>query len=364
MVSIKESNVRSCFLEISSPTILCDPFTPNNNTPPTYTVRIPFAEAAVYDYTITTEGVGVIGGDDPDIDANGTIIISEIPQGTNFIFEIRGGVCYRAINVESPSDSNCYVSSCANLGDVIISEIMQDPNSVNESNGEWFEIYNTTNTMIDINGWVIEDGLSNTHTIAFSAPYFIMPNEYLVLGINSDSNTNGGVPINYQYGNNISLGNNTGQISLFCSGSLIDDISYNTSNFPYASGTSMELSVTTLTGSENNLGTNWGLAISVFGNGDLGTPGAINDFNETLSTSNYTSNSFSIYPNPVSTGFITIASNNSFPMQITIFDVLGKKVLTQSIKDNRLDIQNLKTGIYIIKIIQDNATATKKLIIK
>jgi hypothetical protein len=70
------------------------------------------------------------------------------------------------------------------------------------------------------------------------------------------------------------------------------------------------------------------------------------------------------YPNPVSNGKIFITSNTSLDKDITIFDVLGKKVLQTTINSKELSIANLLPGVYIIKIREGEATTTRKLIVK
>ena len=72
----------------------------------------------------------------------------------------------------------------------------------------------------------------------------------------------------------------------------------------------------------------------------------------------------SFYPNPVSNGKIYITSKSTLDKEITIFDVLGKKVLQTVLNSKELNISNLSPGVYIIKIKEDDATATRKLIIK
>jgi hypothetical protein len=70
------------------------------------------------------------------------------------------------------------------------------------------------------------------------------------------------------------------------------------------------------------------------------------------------------YPNPVSNGKIYITSKSSLDKEITIFDVLGKKVLQTVMNSKELNVSNLSPGVYIIKIKENEATATRKLIIK
>lgn len=72
----------------------------------------------------------------------------------------------------------------------------------------------------------------------------------------------------------------------------------------------------------------------------------------------------SLYPNPVSYGKVYITSKNDANKDIIIFDVLGKKVLQTSISTKELNISNLSPGVYIIKINEGEATATRKLIVK
>ncbi len=71
-----------------------------------------------------------------------------------------------------------------------------------------------------------------------------------------------------------------------------------------------------------------------------------------------------LFPNPVSNGKVYITSRNDLDKGIIIFDVLGKKALQTTISSKELNISNLSPGVYIIKINEGEATATRKLIVK
>ena len=71
-----------------------------------------------------------------------------------------------------------------------------------------------------------------------------------------------------------------------------------------------------------------------------------------------------LYPNPVSNGKVYITSKNDNEKDILIFDVLGKKVIQTTINSRELNISNLSSGVYIIKINEGDASATRKLIVK
>ena len=72
----------------------------------------------------------------------------------------------------------------------------------------------------------------------------------------------------------------------------------------------------------------------------------------------------SLYPNPVSNGKVYISTKNDFDKEIIIFDVLGKKVLQTILNSRELNVSSLTSGVYIIKINEKEASATRKLIIR
>ena len=72
----------------------------------------------------------------------------------------------------------------------------------------------------------------------------------------------------------------------------------------------------------------------------------------------------SLYPNPVSNGKVYISTKNDLDKEIIIFDVLGKKVLQTQLSSRELNVSSLSPGVYIIKINENQATATRKLIIR
>jgi len=82
-------------------------------------------------------------------------------------------------------------------GDIIITEIMQNPNAVSDAAGEWFEVYNASSKNIDINGWYIKDAGSNSHQINNGSPLIITPAGRIVLGRNASTAVNGGVETAY-----------------------------------------------------------------------------------------------------------------------------------------------------------------------
>jgi len=71
-----------------------------------------------------------------------------------------------------------------------------------------------------------------------------------------------------------------------------------------------------------------------------------------------------LYPNPVTNGKVYISTKNDTNKEIIIFDLLGKKVLQTLISSKELNVSSLNPGVYIIKINEENASATRKLIVR
>ena len=75
---------------------------------------------------------------------------------------------------------------------------------------------------------------------------------------------------------------------------------------------------------------------------------------------------FSAFPNPVRQGTLTIKTFTAKEKEITIYNVLGKKVFTQKFSGltKQLDLTQINSGIYIMKVLEGDKVATKKLVIK
>ncbi|WP_378186316.1 T9SS type A sorting domain-containing protein [Aquimarina sp. W85] len=71
-----------------------------------------------------------------------------------------------------------------------------------------------------------------------------------------------------------------------------------------------------------------------------------------------------IYPNPASGNILNISSDRALTKTVTIFNVLGAKVLFKVLIGKELDISSLNSGVYIIQIKEEKKTATRKLVIR
>ena len=174
-----------------------------------------------------------------------------------------------------------------NPGDLVITEIMNNPDPVSDTVGEWFEIYNTTGNPIDIVGWTLKDDGTDTYVIisggeSGTGTTVVPANGYLVLGRSDDTMTNGGAPVDYSYGGSgHTLGNGADEIVLLTPGAVeIARVNYDGGpTFPDLTGASMQLDPGSLNETDNDTGSNWCASTTAYGDGtgSLGTPGAAND---------------------------------------------------------------------------------------
>lgn len=155
--------------------------------------------------------------------------------------------------------------------------MMVNPEASLDINGEWIEIFNTTGSAIDMNGWTLTDESANTHIINNGGPLLVPSNGFLVLGRNADPLVNGGVIVDYQY-SDITLSNDGNTINLTSpglSGVIIDSVLYDSSF--NVNGSSASLDPSAFDHVLNDNLSNWCPSTTVFGAGDTGTPGVAND---------------------------------------------------------------------------------------
>ena len=108
---------------------------------------------------------------------------------------------------------------------IVITEIMPNPVSVADSYGEWFEVYNTSDTIIDIAGWVIKDAGNDEHIInSDTMSVILVPGDYFILARNGDGALNGGLDPDYVY-SGFTLSNSEDEIIFMdAGGAIVDEV--------------------------------------------------------------------------------------------------------------------------------------------
>jgi lamin tail-like protein len=122
---------------------------------------------------------------------------------------------------------SCYALTELLPGDIVITEIMNNPLAVPDNVGEWFEVYNTAPKCIDLDGVVVSSGNDLDHTVG--ASIVVQPGGYAVLGRSTNLAINGNVPVDYGYGSAFFLANGDDTLALStpgASGIVLDDTTY------------------------------------------------------------------------------------------------------------------------------------------
>ena len=180
--------------------------------------------------------------------------------------------------VEVGGDPVIVTEGAIGYGELLITEIMPDPSALSDTEGEWFEIYNASDHTVDLLNLVLERDDSYRHTI--SNDISLLPGEFIVM---QRTETATAVTNHYVYGSSISLPNTGAKLAIYnesdgtTPGPLIFTVDYGNSGFSVTAGAALSLDPSHMNANEAVLGSSWCNAISVYGSGDYGTPGTIND---------------------------------------------------------------------------------------
>ena len=157
-------------------------------------------------------------------------------------------------------------------GQVVITEIMQNPHAVTDQHGEWIEVMNISDEALSLEGVRLRDAGDDSHLIA--GPLVIAPGAYALLASSVDLGV--GITADYVW-TNFYLGNASDTIALEVSGELIDAVAYDGGPlWPDPTGASMALDPAAIDAGWNDDGARWCAGVIFYGAGDLGTPGVEN----------------------------------------------------------------------------------------
>jgi hypothetical protein len=226
-------------------------------------------------------------------------------------------------------------------GTVVINEVLTG-NSIQEDeygeSNEWVELYNTSNSVINLSGSHLSDTVTDPTRWTFREGTLIAPGAYLIVWADDDEEQ-------WFHHSNFNLAS-TGETLLLsdADGNVIDQISYpiqtqDISFGRYPNGT----------GPWNFMET---------------TINAANSMPLTIADTRGLVSGIVARPNPtVST--LTVESHKSTLRSLTIYDLTGKQVgyeiCTHSSK--QVDLEHLTAGIYLLQvIIEDGHTETIRIV--
>ena len=163
------------------------------------------------------------------------------------------------------------------VGDIIVTEVMTEPQQVPNYYGQWFELYNASGTLLDLNGVIIRDG--GGQEIQVTGSYLIASGDYVVLGVSSNTSNNGNIPVDIVYSFNSFQIDKTGdEILVYYNSVLLDDFTW-TSAWGLSAIKARQLAPQGFTEWANGLEANWCDSQGYISPlGLYGTPGSANHY--------------------------------------------------------------------------------------
>ena len=73
---------------------------------------------------------------------------------------------------------------------------------------------------------------------------------------------------------------------------------------------------------------------------------------------------FQLYPNPAVNDIVYITTSNNGKKDILVYDVFGEIVLTDRISSKTFNISRLVAGVYVLQVIENGETMTRKLVVR
>ena len=393
----------ACTLVLATATGACDAVTYNIDT---YTATIPFTGGGTGSYTITPS-VGTVAGDNPGSVAAGNILINGIPEGTNLTVNIVSGVCTYQSVLTAPV--------CKPVNTLPYSEpFPYAAGSALGSSQKWTNV-NTGDDILGASGSLTYPGYAATgNSVTFTGagidcftPFTSTTSGTIyasfLVNVTDLSTMTATTPTTYFAGLTNSLQSYKGRLFITKSGTQYQfglDAASTTTNLDATLRNAGDVQLVIMSYDFTSLTlkawinpdlTTFNAAVTTptlsqvltTAIADLGgfilrqdtattTPTIIFDelrIDTTIGGILYSNQvnaiaGLKVYPNPVSNGTLFIESDLNSDKNVAIFDVLGKQVFNATTSNNAINVSQLKTGIYMVRITEEGNAVTKKLVIK
>ncbi|MBI3521330.1 MAG: CotH kinase family protein [Bacteroidetes bacterium] len=223
------------------------------------------------------------------------------------------------------------------VGSLVINEFLADNTLLQKdeysSREDWIEIFNTSNSLLDLSNVYLSDNYLLPTKWKFPAGTTIDPNAYLMVWADDDS-------AQVIYHTNFILNKSGEQLMLSVGSTVLDSVTYGAqgSNISYGrcpngTGSFINLPSTSFNGANCTVGVQEHAAIM---------------------------HNMNVYPNPASHRFTISVQNNNTPLNLNITNTIGQDIYTGTIKDQTsIQTESWEEGIYFIRV----ADSVVKLIV-
>lgn len=169
---------------------------------------------------------------------------------------------------------DCRTWRLAGVGDLVITEIMPNPEKVVDSSGEWFEVKNVADVAVNLWGLLVDDGDDGSDDFIIGSDVVIEPGAYAVLGRVAEPANNGGITVDYVY-TGMALTNDADTLRIKRDNDVIDVVTWS-SGWPLSAAHTIQLASDQVAGDNSDVA-NWCAGYTPYNDTDFGTPGADND---------------------------------------------------------------------------------------
>ena len=384
----------TCNFILNNTTATCDAITAGTDT---YTATVEFSGGGSATYTVTADsGTVDLSGGDPTTDATGTITVTGVNEGTDVIINVTdGSICDVDYTVFTPNchppltlpayesfdypdgslinapDWNNFSGTSGDLlvasGQALVQHGVPSEDASVTFNSVTGDLYYAFDFTVNDPGGVITGG-DYEYFAMFKDDAFIYKGRIFIVEANSGGDFTVGIststaPADAVWATDLTFG-------VTYRATLRYSQDTNISQLWIDAATSSDISITGTDDADPGVAiTQFALRQSDSSNNEgvlIDNLSIAQTFNETLSTKDFLTeiNNLKVYPNPTSLGYVNISSKNNAKMSVRVFDILGKQVLNKTVSNNTLDVSGLTSGMYIMKVSQDNAHVTKKLVIQ
>lgn len=317
------------------------------------------------DWTASTDDTAVtgydiyVGGVYNSSSATNSHTVTGLSASTTYSFTVLAKDAANNMSAQSTAIDGTTTEGSSGGSELFFSEYIEG-----SSNNKVLEIVNITGATVDLSTYTIKksvNGAATWDTTIYSFPssteitngdVYVVANSSTSLGACDSS-------IDDLTGSSVLQFNGNDPVGLFNNDVLIDIIG------TLGGGSSNFAQNTTLVRNDNISSPNTTYTPSEWTSfasnecSDLGTHTAVLGVEKLNNLS-----LVKIYPNPASGNTLTVSTNQDLSVQV--FNILGKQVLADTVSSTRtnVDISNLETGMYLIRLSSDNGSTTKKFIKK
>jgi hypothetical protein len=375
----------TCEAALAAHDAACDDITSGIDT---YSVSLAYFGAGNSLFSVSTTA-GTVGGDDPSTVVDGNIFVTGIPEGTNITITmddtVNGGLCNLTRSVTSPV---CEPTGSVDLELVGVMDftIVDNGYGVNGAQGKAVHVV-ASSDISDLSVYGIgvanngagTDGQEYTFDaisvnsgdhILVSRSVQAMTDYFTAEGIALFDHVLVATSAISQNGDDaIQLFKNETLVETFgdpncdpnsLSGSSGPPCSEDNSFWEYLDSWAYK----DILGSVYPIGWIYGGVDCTDGSTTTFDSGCVYPFLTALSTPDLTVNKISVYPNPVSNGIVNIISQNLGDVNVKLYDIMGRCVLSAKINSEILDVSSVGPGVYLLQVSVGDSSNTTKLVIR